>query len=179
MQARTHTFLCSSTWVPSVPLGVSWELGALGIMAFQPPGSCGWTLPPSEPQLEASHVVCTTAASNTELKISWVLVQFWRCLDFWTRLCSDYRAHAFGNLNCCRGSTSLKKERRPFLNGDGEESFNTTFSYPAGQILMLKCIDSDGFLEHGKNLIQSDSWLKFWPSPKCIKYFNAGKSWCL
>lgn len=70
------------------------------------------------------------------LKIWLVLVQFWRCLDFWTHFCSDYRAHASGNLNCCRGSTSLRKDGRPFLNGDGKESFSTTFSHPTRQILI-------------------------------------------
>lgn len=216
----------------------------------------------------------------------WVLVQFWRCLHFWTHLCSDYRTHASGNLNCCRGSSSLRKEGRPFHNGNGEESFSTTFSHPTRQILIrvplsvwgasrspalgtlqccwllpgtlragcgdppldtfpvlnsvncpsrstlgsfsspavapllgvlalcrvwgegLQCAEMawlEGlrkhplsrcqqvlqeksfpaarvhwfwwyyYLECGKNLVQSDSLLKGWPSRKCIKYFNAVK----
>lgn len=112
-QAKHTHFSAAVPWVPSVPLK-----DELGIVAFQPPGCCGWAVLPSEPYLEASHVC--TAASNTELKFWSILVQFWRCLDFWTPLCSDYRAHAFGNLNCCRGYRSLRKEGRPFHNGDGE-----------------------------------------------------------
>lgn len=48
------------------------------------------------------------------------------------------------SLNCYRGSTSLRKEERPFLSGDGEESFSTTFSHPAGQILIRVLFSAAG-----------------------------------
>lgn len=108
MQARAHTFLCSSTLECNLCFSVG-ELGALGIVAFQPTACCGWAQPPSEPLLETSCVVCTTAAPNTDLKIWWVLVPFWRCLDFWTHLFSDYRTHAFGEFELLQRIHILKK----------------------------------------------------------------------
>lgn len=48
------------------------------------------------------------------------------------------------SLNCYRGSTSLRKEERPFLSGDGEESFSTTFSHPTGQILIRVLFSASG-----------------------------------
>lgn len=49
-----------------------------------------------------------------------------------------------GNLSCCIGSTCLRKEGRPFLSGNGEESFSTTFAHPTKQLFSRLPISASG-----------------------------------